>query len=119
NLSPSRLTSYLARAAIYAAPSLYEPFGMAVLEAAGAGCALVLSDIPSFRENWSGAAILVPSKNWGSWINSLKRLIDDPSLRVKLGQQAQARAAELTADKMGRRYFSSYLEVWQTFHGSG
>ena len=38
----------------------YEPFGLAVLEAAQAGCALVLSDIPTFRELWNGAAQFVP-----------------------------------------------------------
>ena len=39
--------------------ALYEPFGLAVLEAAQAGCALVLSDIPTFRELWDGAALFV------------------------------------------------------------
>ena len=40
----------------------YEPFGLAVLEAAQAGCALVLSDIPTFRELWDGAAMFVPPR---------------------------------------------------------
>jgi hypothetical protein len=34
-----------------------EPFGLAVLEAAQAGCPLVLSDLPGFRELWDGAAL--------------------------------------------------------------
>lgn len=38
----------------------YEPFGLAVLEAAQAGAPLILSDIPSFRELWDGAAQFVP-----------------------------------------------------------
>jgi glycosyltransferase involved in cell wall biosynthesis len=34
---------------VFVSLARYEPFGLAVLEAAGAGCALVLSDIESFR----------------------------------------------------------------------
>jgi glycosyltransferase involved in cell wall biosynthesis len=39
------------------APSLYEPFGLAVAEAARAARPLVLSDIPTFRELWGDAAL--------------------------------------------------------------
>ena len=35
---------------------MYEPFGLSILEAAASGCALVLGDIPTLRENWSEAA---------------------------------------------------------------
>ncbi len=45
---------------IFVSTSLYEPFGLAVLEAAQAGCPLVLSDIATFRELWDGAAIFFP-----------------------------------------------------------
>src|SRR3546814_1449709 len=40
----------MGRAAVFTAPSLYEPFGLAALEAANAGAALVMADIPGFRE---------------------------------------------------------------------
>ena len=43
-------------------PALYEPFGLAVLEAAQAGCALVLSDIPTFRELWERRRALRPRR---------------------------------------------------------
>ena len=48
-------------ATVFASMARYEPFGLAVLEAAQAGMRLVLSDIPSFRELWDGAAIFVSS----------------------------------------------------------
>src|SRR5262245_35733789 len=51
-----QLAQTLARTAIYAATSQYEPFGLAPVEAALSKCALVASDIPSFRELWDGAA---------------------------------------------------------------
>jgi glycosyltransferase involved in cell wall biosynthesis len=50
------LDDWLARAAIYVSPARYDPFGLLPLQAALHGCALLLSDIPSYRELWDGAA---------------------------------------------------------------
>src|SRR5262249_40439508 len=52
-----QIVQTLGRSSIYAATSQYEPFGLAPLEAALSRCALVASDIPSFRELWDGAAV--------------------------------------------------------------
>ncbi|MBL8210467.1 MAG: glycosyltransferase family 4 protein, partial [Bryobacterales bacterium] len=49
-LEERQLAAWLGSSAIYALPALYEPFGLSVLEAGLAGCALVLGDIPSLRE---------------------------------------------------------------------
>ena len=53
-------TTWMARAAIYALPARYEPFGLTALEAGLSGCALVLGDIPSLREVWGETACFVP-----------------------------------------------------------
>jgi glycogen synthase len=58
-LSSAEMARQLGAASIFVAPAVYEPFGLAILEAAAAGCALVLGDIPSLRENWDGAALFV------------------------------------------------------------
>ena len=58
-LGSGEMREAMGRAALYAHPALYEPFGLAPLEAALQGCALVLSDIPSLRELWEGAAVFV------------------------------------------------------------
>ena len=52
----AEVDGWMRRATVYVAPSRYEPFGLAPLEAALAGCALVLSDIATFRELWDGCA---------------------------------------------------------------
>jgi len=49
-----------AEASVFASLARYEPFGLSVLEAAQSGLRLVLSDIPTFRELWDGAARFVP-----------------------------------------------------------
>ena len=59
HLSRPDMAERFAKAAIFAHPARYEPFGLAVLEAAASGCALVLSDIPPLRELWGESAIFV------------------------------------------------------------
>jgi glycosyltransferase involved in cell wall biosynthesis len=84
------------RAAVFFSPALYEPFGLAVLEAAARGCALVLSDIPSFRELWTGAALFVAPCDPGGFAAAINRLTEKPSERRMLGRRAAMRASGFT-----------------------
>jgi glycogen synthase len=111
HLDTYKLAEYLSAASIYAAPALYEPFGLTVLEAALSGCALVLSDIPSFRENWSGSALLISIEESKEWCAALNKLSNDTLLRQRLARRAQERALELQPEKIGSRYFAAYGEV--------
>jgi glycogen(starch) synthase len=110
-LDTHKLAEYQSAASIYVAPALYEPFGLTVLEAALSGCALVLSDIPSFRENWSGAALLIRTNDQDEWCATLNKLIDERESRLALARLAQSRAAELQPEEIGSRYFTTYCEV--------
>lgn len=114
HLDADSLAKFLSIASIYAAPALYEPFGLAVLEAALSGCALVLSDLPSFRENWSGAALLVPTNDRGRWRAALNDLAKNCEIRSALARRAFTRATELRPAEMGGRYISTYREVLST-----
>jgi glycosyltransferase involved in cell wall biosynthesis len=78
----------------------YEPFGLAVLEAAQAGCALVVSDIPSFRELWEGAALFVAPDADAALAAAVDSLITDPALRDSLAEAARERARRYSADRM-------------------
>ena len=110
-LDSSELAQWYARAAIYALPARYEPFGLSVLEAARAGCALVLGDIASLRENWSGAAVFVPPDDRRALASSLRTLIDDRSGRERLAAAARERAARFTVSSMAEQYLQVYAEA--------
>lgn len=99
-LSSKAVLDRLARAPIFASSALYEPFGLGVLEAAQAGCALVLSDIATFRELWDGAAIFVDPRDAGGFAQAFQSLFADPAATARLGQAARARAARYTVDSM-------------------
>ncbi|WP_217433607.1 glycosyltransferase family 4 protein, partial [Caulobacter sp. S45] len=99
-LSGTDLDARLAARPIFVSPSLYEPFGLAVLEAAQAGCPLALSDIATFRELWEGAAVFFPPGDDATLTARLDALATDPARRASLGEAAHARAARYTASAM-------------------
>ena len=95
-LAPGELLGLMRSAAIFAAPSLYEPFGLAVLEAAIHHAALVLSDIPTFRELWEGAAMFAEPGNPDAFARAIAALTEDAPLRERLAGNAAAIAREFT-----------------------
>jgi glycosyltransferase involved in cell wall biosynthesis len=111
--SPSRteLAEWLSRASIYALPARYEPFGLSVLEAAHAGCALVLGDIPSLREYWDDAAVFVDPDDTGALERMLSYLIAEPDRRRELSQRALERAKIFVPEEMGAAYLKAYRGV--------
>ena len=110
-LEPAEMDEWFARAAIYALPARYEPFGLSVLDAALAGCALVLGDIPSLRENWSGAAVFVPADNRRALSAALQRLIENRHERTRLAALARERAQQFDVQTMAERYLTAYHDV--------
>jgi len=99
------------RASVFVSPALYEPFGLSVLEAATAGCALVLSDIPTFRELWDGAAHFFDPRDEGAMIEYLRLLISDDAQRDILQRAATKRAGRYALGSTVASYRSLYSEL--------
>ncbi len=99
-LAGPELRAQLAGAAVFCSPSLYEPFGLAVLEAAQAGRPLVLSDIPTFRELWDGAAVFTPAGDAPALGVALAALLADAPRRAALGAAARERARRYTVEAL-------------------
>lgn len=110
-LSPNALRRAMGAASIYAAPAVYEPFGLCVLEAAQSGCALVLSDIPTFREIWGGAAEFVPARDPAAWREIFDALAADPVRVGRLALAARNRAAQMTRERMAGSYLQLYRRL--------
>lgn len=110
-LSPRALAEVMARASIYALPARYEPFGLSVVEAAASGCALVLGDIPTLRELWADAAVLVPPDDDAALVRAIEGLVADPARRRALADRARLRAASFGAAAMARAYVALYAEL--------
>ncbi len=110
-LAPRELAGWYARAAIYALPARYEPFGLTALEAGLAGCALVLGDIASLREIWDDAALFVPPEDAGALARTLHALMDDGERRGEMALRARARAGQFTPRRMVDGYLAIYREL--------
>jgi glycogen synthase len=113
-LTPAEMARHLCSAGIFAAPARYEPFGLAILEAAVAGCALVLGDISSLRENWDGAALFVDPEDPPSLHAAVHALITNLDERTRLAAAAQCRARRFTMDRMARAYAALYHDLMRT-----
>lgn len=109
-LPSARLAQWFSRAAIYALPARYEPFGLSALEAALAGCALVLGDIESLREIWGDAAVFVAPDDLDALEAALRRLME-PAERARWAARARARALGLAPGVMAAQYRALYAEL--------
>jgi glycosyltransferase involved in cell wall biosynthesis len=107
-LPRSQLAEWYARASVFALPARYEPFGLAVLEAALSGCALVLGNIPSLRANWEGAALFVPPDDGAALRDALNALVTNAGLRADMAAAARIRARRFNAAAMTEAYLESY-----------
>jgi glycogen synthase len=110
-LDEAAMADRFSRAAVYALPAKYEPFGLTVLEAALSGCALVLGDIPSLRELWHDAALFVPPDDVGGIEAAIRRLMTDGSLCRSLAHRARHRALGRSPRRMARAYLDVYARV--------
>jgi glycosyltransferase involved in cell wall biosynthesis len=111
NLSAAGVRRWLAGRPTFVAMSLYEPFGLAVLEAAQAGCPLVLSDIATFRELWEGAAEFVSPHDERALAAAIERVTGDAALRRRLSRAAEERARRYTVAAMADKMLALYREL--------
>lgn len=110
-LDRAALAALREAAPIYAAPAVYEPFGLGILEAARDRCALVLGDIPSLRELWEDAAIFVDPHDSQALQEVLACLIEAPQVREDLADSAQERAADFTIERTAAAYRALYAAL--------
>jgi glycosyltransferase involved in cell wall biosynthesis len=112
-LSEEKLGGVLAARPIFASAAIYEPFGLAVLEAAQAGCALVLSDIATHRELWDGAAIFVHPLDANGFATVFEGLLGDPAERQRLGKAASLAARRYSIQRTARGMAEIYARLVQ------
>jgi glycosyltransferase involved in cell wall biosynthesis len=106
------LRCLLGRAWVFVSPALYDPFGLAAVEAALAGCALVLADLPSYQSIWEDTATYFNPRSAADLATSLHMLLADKSALAERAAMAQARAARLyTAERMAAAYLATYQRV--------
>jgi glycogen(starch) synthase len=107
----AQLRTLYSRAAIYAATSRYEPFGMAALEAALSRCAIVANDIPTYREIWGDAALYFRTNDADSLAEVIQALSSNRDLCRLHANLAYQRARERFN---ARRMLEDYLMLYRS-----
>src|SRR5688572_4182131 len=110
-LPRSELAALYSRATAFVYPSLYEGFGLPVLEAMACGTPVVTSNISALPETAGDAALLVDPLDADAIAESIERILDDPTVAEDLSRRGQKRAAGFTWPEAGRRTWAVYKEV--------
>ena len=111
-LSEGELLALYAESSIYAATSRYEPFGLAPLEAALSGCALLANDIPVFHELWGESAIYFRRNDPDALADGIRNLSANAEMREDYGHRAAQHARErFDSQRMVSEYEALYREV--------
>lgn len=99
----------LASSEIHVAPNLRgESFGIVLVEAMAAGCAVVASDLPAFRFVTGGTAEVVRVGDASELAAGVVRLLGDGALRRERSRDARARAAAFSWASVLDRYLACY-----------
>ncbi len=98
HVSDAALVELYRRCAVFCYPSLYEGFGLPVLEAMAAGAAVVTSDVSSLPEVGGDAVEYAHPRDPASIAAALRNVLDSPRRRAELGDAARRRAAKFDWD---------------------
>jgi glycosyltransferase involved in cell wall biosynthesis len=93
-------------------PSVYEGFGLPVVEAMACGCPVVGSDIPPLREVTDGAAMLVPARDVARLAGALREVTGSADRRQALAAQGLLRARAFSWDRCARETLQVYREAF-------
>jgi glycosyltransferase involved in cell wall biosynthesis len=105
------LPTLYAGASVYAFPSLYEGFGLPVLEAMAAGVPVVASNRGSLPEVAGDAALLIDPEDERALVDALGRALADERLREDLRARGFARTAHFSWERTARATYAAYLQA--------
>jgi glycosyltransferase involved in cell wall biosynthesis len=107
-VADAELSRLYRSADVFVFPSLYEGFGLPVLEAMACGACVVARDASAMAEVVGDAGVLVETREAGALAQGITELLDDPARRSDLGERARQRAATFTVERMAELTYRTY-----------
>jgi glycosyltransferase involved in cell wall biosynthesis len=114
HVSDQELAALYQQCQVFCYPSLYEGFGLPVLEAMSAGAAVVTSNVSSLPEVAGDAALYTDPRNTAGIRDAIARLLDSPGERKALRRRARERAAKFSWDRTAERALTHLASVAST-----
>lgn len=105
------LVRYLKHASVFAFPSIYEGFGMPILEAMAVGTPVVCTNSSSLTEVAGEAAILLPPNNPLAWAAAFSRILNQPNVAAELRQKGFKQAARYSWEATAEQTLTTILDA--------
>jgi glycosyltransferase involved in cell wall biosynthesis len=109
------LPALYSNAVAFVFPSLYEGFGLPILEAMACGAPVVSSNTSSLPEAAGEAAILIAPQDVQSWVDAINNISRNPQLREELRQKGFRRVKDFSWDLAAEKTLSIYHEIYERF----
>jgi len=110
-ISTDLLRALYQRAVAFVFPSLYEGFGLPVLEAMASGCAVLATNLTSVPEVAGDAALLCDPRNIEVLGQKMRQLFEDEALRQELQRKGRERAGKFSWETTVRQTITAYREI--------
>lgn len=111
NVGDEQLPSLYKNAQFFILPSLYEGFGIPVLEAMNYGCPVIVSNVSSLPEVGGDAALYVDPSSSEDIAKKMQKLLDDGNLRKDLIQKGKKQVEKFSWEKSARETLAVLEEV--------
>jgi glycosyltransferase involved in cell wall biosynthesis len=108
---PEEMPALYNAADLFVFPSLYEGFGLPVLEAMACGVPVVASNVSSIPEVTGDAALLVDPRDVNALCDAMERILKDADLSASLRQRGLERAATFSWERAARETIEVYAEA--------
>jgi glycosyltransferase involved in cell wall biosynthesis len=110
-LSVADMRAFYSHAEVFVFPSLYEGFGLPVLEAMACGVPVITSATTSLPEVAGDAALLVNPEDVEALADAITRVLEDHDLRDILRAKGFDRVKQFTWERVARRTMELYREM--------
>lgn len=111
NVGDEQLPSLYKNAQFFILPSLYEGFGIPVLEAMNYGCPVIVSNVSSLPEVGGDAVLYVDPSSSEDIAKKMQKLLDDGNLRKDLIQKGKKQVEKFSWEKSARETLAVLEEV--------
>jgi len=120
-LSDSEILSLYEEADVFVYPSLYEGFGLPVLEAMACGCPVIASNVSSLPEVVGEAGMLVDPYDVDALAQAISTVLQDDGLKREMSRKGIAQAQKFSWEKAGAELLAVCREVMERAgqHGRG